>query len=236
MRKMLLLLAMAVATVAAAQTTATPAPKAALPTLSAQQLRPCDLLFVVNGRGNAITASTEGVGELPIDHVGVTLVTDSGVSVSEAIPSKGVTRTPLAAFLRRAEEGGAGSAVLVGRVQQVGVQATEATLASIRAPYDSLYLPGLEAVYCSELVQTAFVDSTGRHVFSTIPMSFHDRNGRILPEWTAFYARHGMAVPEGQPGTNPGQLSRDAAVTILGWLDMNTDKNQNDRYDNPKQQ
>lgn len=224
MRKMLLLLAVVVAALAAARVLPKAAKLAgAKPdrlSVSASQLRPCDLLFVVNGRGNAITASTEGVAGLPIDHVGVALMADSGVSVCEAIPVRGVTRTPLAAFLRRANEGGGGLSVLVGRVARLDVAATEANLAAIHAPYDSLYLPGLEAVYCSELVQTAFVDSTGRRVFPTIPMSFHDRSGRILPEWTAFYARHGMDVPEGKPGTNPGQLSRDEAVTILGWLTL----------------
>ena len=59
-----------------------------------------------------------------------------------------------------------------------------------------------------------------RHfVFSTIPMSFHDSTGKVTEFWTKFYAARGLEVPEGEPGTNPGQLSRDPSVKILGVLD-----------------
>ena len=74
---------------------------------------------------------------------------------------------------------------------------------------------GPSAIYCSELVQMCYVDTAGRPIFGTIPMSFHDRSGRILDYWTEFYRQRGMAVPEGQPGTNPGQLSRHSRVTTI---------------------
>ena len=45
-------------------------------------------------------------------------------------------------------------------------------------------------------------------------MSFHDNNGKILDAWTQFYAFYHREVPEGEPGTNPGQLSRDKAVKV----------------------
>ena len=55
-------------------------------------------------------------------------------------------------------------------------------------------------------------------VFGTIPMSFHDSAGRVTEFWTKFYEVRGLTVPEGEPGTNPGQLSRDPNVRILGYL------------------
>lgn len=61
-------------------------------------------------------------------------------------------------------------------------------------------------------------DSASEAVFSTIPMSFHDSTGRVTEFWTKFYAARGLTVPEGEPGTNPGQLSRDPNVRILGRL------------------
>ena len=101
-------------------------------------------------------------------------------------------------------------------------------------------MPGDSAVYCSELVQMSFVfrgqrergaadgtdgtdctdgeDYAAEAVFATIPMSFHDSTGRVTEFWTKFYAARGLAVPEGEPGTNPGQLSRDPNVRILGRL------------------
>ena len=53
-----------------------------------------------------------------------------------------------------------------------------------------------------------YVGMDGKPIFGTIPMSFHDSTGRILDYWTEFYRQRGMAVPEGLPGTNPGELSR----------------------------
>ena len=58
-----------------------------------------------------------------------------------------------------------------------------------------------------------------RFVFGTIPMSFHDSPGKVTEFWTKFYVARGLEVPEGEPGTNPGQLSRDPSVKILGVLD-----------------
>lgn len=55
-------------------------------------------------------------------------------------------------------------------------------------------------------------------VFCTIPMSFHDSTGKVTEFWTKFYEARGLTVPEGEPGTNPGQLSRDPNVRILGYL------------------
>mgnify|MGYP002522520537 FL=1 len=55
-------------------------------------------------------------------------------------------------------------------------------------------------------------------VFDTIPMSFHDSTGNVTEFWTKYYAARGLKVPEGEPGTNPGQLSRDPNVELLGYL------------------
>ncbi len=58
-------------------------------------------------------------------------------------------------------------------------------------------------------------------VFCTIPMSFHDSTGKVTEFWTKFYAARGLTVPEGEPGSNPGRLSRDPNVNILGKLSCN---------------
>jgi len=67
-------------------------------------------------------------------------------------------------------------------------------------------------------VQLSYLDHQGKPLFSTIPMSFHDASGRITDYWIQFYARHQMAVPEGKPGSNPGELSRRPSVRIVGRL------------------
>ena len=83
-------------------------------------------------------------------------------------------------------------------------------------PYDDLYLPGDSTIYCSELVQLNYVTPSGGLVFEPVPMSFHDETGQVTDYWKEFYGRCGMSVPEGEPGSNPGEMSSRPQVTIIG--------------------
>lgn len=182
--------------------------------LAAQHLQEGDLLFVCSQEPNAITQVTAGVDALPIDHVAVAhrIGGNSGLLyVIEAV--KPVVRlTPIKEFL--ADNG----TVLVGRVGgDIDIKKSiRRCLAMVGKPYDDLYLPGDSALYCSELVQMNYVTSTGALVFDTVPMSFHDASGQVTGYWRDFYSQRGMDVPEGKPGTNPGELSRRPQVTIIG--------------------
>ena len=171
-----------------------------------------DLLFVCSDSANAITEVTSGVEQLPIDHVGIVhrIGGDGGpLFVIEAVKPT-VCLTPIDSFMCE------GPQILVGRVN-VAMDVRKSVrqcLLMVGKPYDDLYLPGDSAVYCSELVQLNYVNPDGDLIFDTIPMSFHDATGRVTDYWQQFYSRRGMAVPEGLPGTNPGELSRRPQVTI----------------------
>ena len=191
--------------------------------LTTRNLRNGDLLFVVNGNGNDITRVTSGVDGLGIDHVAVF----SQGNIIEAIPKYGVMESPLDSFMVRLSDG---ESVLVGRVEGLDVDASVSNARKLLGkPYDDIFMPSDSAIYCSELVQKSFVFNGKRQgledkdglmfVFDVIPMSFHDSTGRVTEFWTKFYAARGLEVPEGEPGTNPGQLSRDPRVKILGVLD-----------------
>lgn len=176
------------------------------PAAAVRQLAAGDLLFHVVAEGNAITDVTPGM----IDHVAIVITPDS---VLEAVPSEGVHLTVVDSLL--CQDGH----WLQGRVAHADVAQSIANARRyLGQPYDSLYLCDNEAIYCSELVQFSFVDAQGKLLFQPIPMSFHDDSGRILPYWTAFYHRNGLAVPEGQPGTNPGELSQRPQVQVIGLL------------------
>ena len=172
-----------------------------------QQLRVGDLLFHVVGQENHITEVTPGM----IDHVAICSAKNQ---VIEAIPHDGVVLTSLDSVKRR-EDG----YYLIGRVKGADAKrSVENAFQFLGTDYDSLFLPTPEAIYCSELVQLAYVDKKGRQLFGTIPMSFHDASGRITDYWTRFYSRHGMEVPEGQPGTNPSELSNRKNIKLKGRL------------------
>lgn len=206
----------------------------ALPTVKLSSLQPGDILFVVNHRRNAITSVTTGIYDLPIDHVAI-VVNDAclGVCVVEAIPGQGVVRRVLAQFLADNTDGGhklreqmpvvktnESRDILAARLLVAfDADSLDVKLRGFEGlPYDSLYLPDNAAIYCSELVQKSFVDRQGRLILPTIPMEFRDRNGNIPDVFINFYRRNDKEVPEGEPGTNPGQLSRCHEVHIRGFL------------------
>ncbi|MBR5168944.1 MAG: hypothetical protein IKW85_00070 [Muribaculaceae bacterium] len=178
-----------------------------------------DLLFCCTDTANAITDVTTGVEGLSIDHVAVVYRVadeDESLYVIEAVKPV-VKITPIDTFMYENPR------LLVARVN-VDVDIKESVkrcLEMVGKPYDDLYLPGDSAIYCSELVQLNFVNHQGILVFNPVPMSFHDATGEITQYWQEFYRGRGMTVPEGAPGTNPGELSRRQQLTIIGSLTKN---------------
>ena len=170
--------------------------------MSPWQPRPADLLFHVAATENAITAVTPGM----IDHVAIMISADS---VIEAV-GKGVVTTPLDSL--RKQKG----YYLYARVRHADRQRSIANARRfLGQPYDSLYLPDNEAIYCSELVLLSFVNKRGKPIFQPVPMTFRDSSGQIPTYWQEFYERNGMDVPEGRPGSNPSELSQRKGVRII---------------------
>lgn len=167
--------------------------------------RPADLLFHVAEADNAITAVTPGM----IDHVAIVVSRDS---VIEAV-GKGVVTTPLDSL--RKQKG----YYLYARVRHADQRKSlENARRYLGRNYDWLYLPDNEAVYCSELVLLSFVNKHGKPIFQPIPMTFRDSTGQIPSHWLELYERNGIAVPEGEAGSNPAELSQRKIVKIVGKL------------------
>ena len=173
-------------------------------------LQPGDLLFQA-GEGAmpmAIESATGGV----FSHVGI--LGESLKDVWEAVPEEGVRNVPLQQFLEEASLDAVGKPYV--RVYRAPCD-WEDVLVRLKAlkgrPYDKAFLPGDDALYCSELVYECYRDSTGKPLFSTIPMTFKGEDGVMVPYWVSHYAELGVAIPEGEPGTNPNDLSRSPLLT-----------------------
>jgi len=181
---------------------------------SQPQLHEGDLLFACADSANAITTVTTGAEGLPIDHVGIMHWIGGephGLPyVIEAIHPV-VCLTPLDTFVRRTP------CVLLGRMNEPWhvTGSISRALREVGKPYDDLYLPGDSALYCSELVLTCYVDSAGSPLFCPTPMTFRDNTGKIPTHWQQLYQSHGMEVPEGVDGSNPGELSRRRQITLI---------------------
>ena len=121
-------------------------------------------------------------------------------------------------LLRRYSEGIiALSACLAGNIPRFLMQrnyeaakqeAVERVLAHLGQPYDWYYLPGNGRAYCSELVEESYLYADSTRIFPAKPMRFRAADGTMPQFWTDLFHRLGAGVPEGEPGTNPNDMSR----------------------------
>lgn len=172
-----------------------------------------DLLFCVAESDNNITDVTTGLEGKRIDHVAIFHCENGQGFALEAI-HKGVCLSPIDSFMARRQN------IIVAQLKDtIGVaHSVKRALQFIGTPYDFNFMPSDSAMYCSELVQKCYKTTKGELVFTPIPMSFHDKTGAITPYWKDYYGRQGLKVPEGEPGSNPGDLSRSNKIIILGEL------------------
>jgi hypothetical protein len=183
-------------------------------------LRNGDLIFFVNPKGNAITQVTTRQNQYPIDHVAIFNWGENHTAqVIEAV-HKGVCITTLDSLLHDAAQFSTPT-LLVGRVNVPFDVATTLCRAfsHLGKPYDFTFENDDEKIYCSELVQKSYVTTNGDTIFPVIALTFNTPDGTVHPYWAEYYAKRGLPVPEGIPGTSPGGQSRDPHVTILGFIE-----------------
>ena len=192
--------------------------------LSGVELQEGDLLFCRAESRNAITDVTCGLNDMPIDHVAIVhrIGGEDGLLYVIEAKKPAVCLTPIDTFWQENPGG-----VMICRVNaDVDIsKSVKRCLNMVGKPYDDLFLPGDSAVYCSELIQLNYVDSQGNLIFEPVPMSFHDETGKVTDYWLDFYATRGMAVPEGAPGSNPGELSHRPQISNVGFRLSSVDAN-----------
>lgn len=206
-----------------------------MPLLTWQDLQPGDLLFQDLDCGalcDAIERVTPGWRGYEVTHVGMVVLEPRGLAgvlqVIEAIGAD-VHITPLDQFLARTSDSKGQPKVFVGRLwesEALSHWAETFARAYLGRPYDSLFAPNDESLYCSELVSLAYNAANelahgpkASLLFPPVAMTFTDPTTRqIFPPWQQYYDDLKLPVPEGEAGSNPGALSLSPALRIVGKM------------------
>ena len=189
-----------------------------------EQLRSGDLLFQVgreSAMSGAIMAATGKSEEVKFTHVGIAVISSRADSVLEATSDGGVRMTALSDFLNKSARLNGRPVVVAKRLKDTaGIAAAVARARTfLGQPYDYSFRPDNGKLYCSELVWESYLDPDGRRLFPAQPMNFRAADGSMPPFWNELFAKLGEEIPEGLPGTNPNDMSRDTLLTeVFRWF------------------
>ncbi|MEP3837268.1 MAG: YiiX/YebB-like N1pC/P60 family cysteine hydrolase [Algibacter sp.] len=181
------------------------------------ELKEGDLLFQDTGTDdidNAIKSVTATAFSKNYSHIGMAMQTKGIWFVIEAIPEKGITKTPLQDFLNRNKNNQNKSRTTVARLdenyQKHIPKAIEYGIKRLNIPYDKVFLWDDNSYYCSELVYKMFSYQDLKNIpmpFKNQPMTFKDSTGNTSASWTAYYKQLNQPIPEGDIGTNPNLMA-----------------------------
>lgn len=178
-----------------------------------------DLLFVDNTSSDltkAINEVTKKEGSHNYTHVGICKVEGNKVYVYHAAPEKNVIKESLASFLDDREQ----SKIDLYRVERIAnkqlASAFKISDSLLGMPYDFAYIKGNDKMYCSELIFEMFKKDT---LFKMNPMTFKNPStGKFHKNWIAHYQKLGVAIPEGELGCNPNDMSKNERLSYVRTL------------------
>ncbi|WNJ17679.1 YiiX/YebB-like N1pC/P60 family cysteine hydrolase [Pontibacter sp. G13] len=169
---------------------------------------------------DAINRVTEGYNDYDFAHMGL-VVEDSGrLGILEAYGDS-VLITPMNEYLFRATDSLGNPRIMVARLKPDYRHLIEDAMkfgkSYIGEPYDREYLWDNGSYYCSELMYLAFHRANGdQPLFQLYPMTFKDPDtGEFFKPWVEHYEKLGIDIPEGEPGCNPGGISRSEALEMI---------------------
>jgi hypothetical protein len=166
---------------------------------------------------DAIEKVTQGYKGKDFSHAGIIFVKGDSTLVLEAIGER-VHYTPIQNFLKRSPK------VAVGRLKKkysLDYTKLESLLkenpSKYFVPYDDVFLENNSKYYCTELIHDLYMEANkGGDVFPFYPMTFKDPDTKeFFPVWVDYYKELKQPIPEGQPGCNPGGVSRSEKLKIL---------------------
>lgn len=183
-----------------------------------------DLLFQDGDCGTfceAIEKVTHGVNGARLSHVGMVAQGGDAEYVVLEASTQGVVETPIDSFLYRSTDQMGAPKVLVGRLkppqQSLITPAIQYAIKQRGKAYDPLFNLNNDQFYCSELLYFAFKEANkGTPIFQLRPMTYKDpATGKPFPAWVNHFQELGKFIPEGQPGLNPGSMSRSIYLDIV---------------------
>ncbi|MEA3317326.1 MAG: YiiX/YebB-like N1pC/P60 family cysteine hydrolase [Bacteroidota bacterium] len=168
----------------------------------------------------AIETVTKGIDNTNLSHVGIVIIENNKIQILEAI-GKNVHTTKVNNFLNRVKDNNGEPKVIVGRVkakyQNLITPALMYAKTLINKPYDNIFDINDDNYYCSELIYFAFKYANNKNDFFKLsPMTFIDpTTGKTFPAWEKYYDSLNTKIPEGEPGLNPGSISRSNKIKIV---------------------
>lgn len=197
-------------------------------TSSHSQIQAGDLLFQDLNCGplcDAIEAVTNGVNGRDFSHCAMVISINDSLKVIEAIGQQ-VQISSLEDFFKRSGDSLELKNISVARLrpkyQDLIPKASAYALANLGKAYDQEFLIDNEQWYCSELLYESFkVANANKEFFSLTPMTFKDpQSQEFFPAWVDYYRNLNRAIPEGEPGLNPGSISRSEKIEILDLQEL----------------
>lgn len=185
-----------------------------------------DLIFQEACGGSAdstIKEVTSSIGDYQFTHVGMVYIDErDSVYVLEATRPK-VVLTPLQEYLHPSGTKGCYPKSVVGRLklqyQHCIPNALAEGVALVGKDYDDGFILDNDKYYCSELVYEILLKGNdGEAVFPLNVMTFKSpETGDITEGWIKYFEKYGLPIPEGEPGINPGAMSRSDVIDIVHY-------------------
>lgn len=190
------------------------------------KLQTGDLIFQEACKGdldNTIKEVTESIGDYQFTHVGIVYIDEKdSICVLEATRPK-VTLTPLQDYLYPEGIDNCYPKSVVGRLkkeyQYCIPKAINEGMTLIGKDYDDGFILGNDKYYCSELIYDIFLKANeGIAVFPLNTMNFKSSDtGETTEGWVEYFKKYNLPIPEGEPGINPGAMSRSDRIDIIHY-------------------
>lgn len=187
-------------------------------------LKEGDLLFQDIDCGpycESIETVTKGYHGADLSHVGMVVYGNHDTFQVIEANTNGVQMVSVDTFLHRSADELGYPKVLVGRLKRPYRKLIESAIdyavSLIGSDYDYIYDITDDTYYCSELIYESFKSAnSGESIFELFPMTFIDPSTETLfPIWVEYFQSLDNPIPQGEPGLNPGGMSKSEKLKIV---------------------